>query len=145
MGLVALQHVGSSQTRDQTRVSCISRQILYHWATWEALPPSLLSLFLLLSFLLPFPLFFLLFLLFSPLYLLYFSPSPFCCYFSLKSSWTLCTGGRWGVTKTICLSTLLLSSYPQFSQLHIYSPVQIDWAEEMPPGKNFKDRTTVPG
>ena len=30
---------GSSQPRDQTCVSCISctgRQILYHWATWEA-------------------------------------------------------------------------------------------------------------
>ena len=30
---------GSSQVRDQTcisYVSCISRQILYHWATWEA-------------------------------------------------------------------------------------------------------------
>ena len=29
----------SSQPRDQTRVSCVScigRQILYHWATWEA-------------------------------------------------------------------------------------------------------------
>ena len=27
---------GSSQPRDQTRISCIGRQILYHWATWEA-------------------------------------------------------------------------------------------------------------
>ena len=27
---------GSSQPRDQTHVSCISRYILYHWATWEA-------------------------------------------------------------------------------------------------------------
>ena len=27
---------GSSQPRDQTWVSCIDRQILYHWATWEA-------------------------------------------------------------------------------------------------------------
>ena len=30
---------GSSQPRDGTRVSCVSyigRQILYHWATWEA-------------------------------------------------------------------------------------------------------------
>ena len=27
---------GSSQPRDWTRVSCIGRQILYHWATWEA-------------------------------------------------------------------------------------------------------------
>ena len=36
-GLVALQHVGSSCTRDDTRVSCISRWILHHLATWEAL------------------------------------------------------------------------------------------------------------
>ena len=28
---------GSSQPRDQTHISCIGRQILYHWATWEAL------------------------------------------------------------------------------------------------------------
>ena len=27
---------GSSQPRDQTLVSCIGRQIIYHWATWEA-------------------------------------------------------------------------------------------------------------
>ena len=26
---------GSSPTRDRTHVSCISRQVLYHWATWE--------------------------------------------------------------------------------------------------------------
>ena len=30
---------GSSQLRDQTHVSCIGRQILYHWATWEAISP----------------------------------------------------------------------------------------------------------
>ena len=29
VSLVALRHVGSSQIRDQTRVSCIGRQILY--------------------------------------------------------------------------------------------------------------------
>ena len=29
-GLVALQHVGSSQTRDGTHVSFFGRQILYH-------------------------------------------------------------------------------------------------------------------
>ena len=29
---------GSSWPRDQTHVSCIGRQILYHWATWEDLP-----------------------------------------------------------------------------------------------------------
>ena len=27
---------GSSQPRDQTHVSCIGKQILYHCATWEA-------------------------------------------------------------------------------------------------------------
>ena len=36
MGLVALRHVGSSWIRDQTSVSCIGRQILYHWITREA-------------------------------------------------------------------------------------------------------------
>ena len=35
MGLVAVQHVGSSWTRGQTHVSCIGRQILYHLATRE--------------------------------------------------------------------------------------------------------------
>ena len=41
MDLVAPQHVGSSQTRDQTLVSCLGKQILYHWATREALGTSL--------------------------------------------------------------------------------------------------------
>ena len=27
---------GSYQPRDQTHISCIGRQILYHWMTWEA-------------------------------------------------------------------------------------------------------------
>ena len=36
MGLVALWHVGSSWIRDQTHVSCIGSQILYHWAAREA-------------------------------------------------------------------------------------------------------------
>ena len=34
---VAPRHVGSSQTRDQTRVPCIGRQILNHWTTREVL------------------------------------------------------------------------------------------------------------
>ena len=34
-GLVALQHVGSSRTRDQTHVPCIARRILNHCATRE--------------------------------------------------------------------------------------------------------------
>ena len=42
MGLLALQHVGSSQIRDRTRVSCIGRQSLYHWANREA-PDDVLS------------------------------------------------------------------------------------------------------
>ena len=37
MGLVAPRHVGSSWTRDQTRVPCIGRRILNHCATREAL------------------------------------------------------------------------------------------------------------
>ena len=37
-GLVATRHVGSSQTRAQTRVPCIGRQILNNCATREALP-----------------------------------------------------------------------------------------------------------
>ena len=36
MSLVTLWHVGSSQTRDRTRVSCTGRKILYHWAIREA-------------------------------------------------------------------------------------------------------------
>ena len=36
MGLADLQHVGSSWTRDRTRVPCIGRQILNHYATREA-------------------------------------------------------------------------------------------------------------
>ena len=41
-GLVAPQHVGSSQTRARTRVPCIGRQILNHCATREAHNPVLL-------------------------------------------------------------------------------------------------------
>ena len=37
MGLVAPGRVGSSWTRDQTRISCIGSQILYHGATLEDL------------------------------------------------------------------------------------------------------------
>ena len=43
MGLVAPRHVGSSQTRAQTRVPCIGRQILNHCATREA-PPFVFKL-----------------------------------------------------------------------------------------------------
>ena len=45
-GLVALQHAGSSQTRDRTHVSCIGRRILNHCVTREAHPHQS-SLFLL--------------------------------------------------------------------------------------------------
>ena len=34
-GSVALRHMESSQTRNQTRVPCLGRQILIHWATGE--------------------------------------------------------------------------------------------------------------
>ena len=34
-GFAALQHMGSSQTRDRTCVPCTDSQILYHWATRE--------------------------------------------------------------------------------------------------------------
>ena len=37
MSSIAPRHVGCSQTRNRTHVSCTGRQILYHWATWEAL------------------------------------------------------------------------------------------------------------
>ena len=43
-GLVALRHVGSSQTRARTRVPCTSRQILNHCATREALDYILIKL-----------------------------------------------------------------------------------------------------
>ena len=36
-GLVARQHVGSSQTRDQTHVPCTGRWALTHWATREVI------------------------------------------------------------------------------------------------------------
>ena len=41
MGLVALRHVGSSRTRDRTRVRCIGRRILNHCTTREAQDCSL--------------------------------------------------------------------------------------------------------
>ena len=41
MGLVVPRHVGSSYTRHWTRVPCIGKQILHHWATREALWGSL--------------------------------------------------------------------------------------------------------
>ena len=49
-GLVALWHVGSSQTRARTRVPCIGRRILNHCVTKEAPHPALnLILFLRIS------------------------------------------------------------------------------------------------
>ena len=35
---------GSSRPMDQTHISCIGRQILYHWATWEAQSKVVLGL-----------------------------------------------------------------------------------------------------
>ena len=46
MGLVALQHVGSSQTRAQAHVPCIGMQILNHCATREALTIEFLEFFI---------------------------------------------------------------------------------------------------
>ena len=43
MGLAALQHVGSSWTRDRTCVPCIGRRILIHCATREDPPLSLIA------------------------------------------------------------------------------------------------------
>ena len=43
---------GSSQLRDRTQVSCIGRQILYHWVTWELYdfwPPLFLKLYFLMQ------------------------------------------------------------------------------------------------
>ena len=40
---------GSSQTRDQTHVSCVGRRMLYHWATWEVLT-SCVGILLIYSF-----------------------------------------------------------------------------------------------
>ena len=37
MGLVVPRHMGSFQTRDQTHVLCIGRQILNHWTPTEVL------------------------------------------------------------------------------------------------------------
>ena len=42
MGLIAPRHVGSSWTRDRTRVLCIGRWILNHW-TMREVPPSTLD------------------------------------------------------------------------------------------------------
>ena len=42
-GLVALRHVGSSQTRDQTHVPCICRLILSPWTTRVVPPPIFLT------------------------------------------------------------------------------------------------------
>ena len=44
MGLVALWHVGTSQTRDRTSVPCTARQILNCWTTRETLLTYFLSL-----------------------------------------------------------------------------------------------------
>ena len=36
-GIIAPQHEGTSWIRDGTSVPCVASQILYHWATREAL------------------------------------------------------------------------------------------------------------
>ena len=40
MGVVALWHVESSHTRNQTHIPCFGRCILNHWTTRKALPHS---------------------------------------------------------------------------------------------------------
>ena len=50
LGLVVRWRLGSSQTRDRTCVSCIGRQILYHWATREAQSLVLMNVLLLYHF-----------------------------------------------------------------------------------------------
>ena len=45
MGLVILQHVGSSPVRDWSHFSCLGRQILYLWATREALSQHLFRVY----------------------------------------------------------------------------------------------------
>ena len=45
MGLAALRHMGSSWPRAWTHISCTGRQILYHWATREALNDFLKVIF----------------------------------------------------------------------------------------------------
>ena len=52
-GSVVVVHrlsVGSSWIRDRTRVSCVGKWILFHWAAWEAQPLSLDSLLLVFFF-----------------------------------------------------------------------------------------------
>ena len=44
-GSAALQHVGSSRTRNRTCVSCIGRQTLHHWATREVPSCAFINLF----------------------------------------------------------------------------------------------------
>ena len=46
-GLAAPRRVGSSQTRDQSHVLCIRRQILNRWTAREALDTSLVNAFIL--------------------------------------------------------------------------------------------------
>ena len=47
LGWVAISSsTGSSQPRDQTWVSCMGRQILYHCATWEARVGSILYFYI---------------------------------------------------------------------------------------------------
>ena len=48
LGWVAISSsTGSSQPKDQTWVSCMGRQILYHCATWEARVGSILYFYIL--------------------------------------------------------------------------------------------------
>ena len=46
-GLVALRHVESSQTKDQTSVPCIDKWILNHWTTKKVQDPYISNLLML--------------------------------------------------------------------------------------------------
>lgn len=59
-----------------------------------------------------------------------FSPSPSAGFVSLKSSWTLCTGNKWGVAKTICLFYIfvffVLSAPYRFTSQPWYRSVELN-------------------
>ena len=78
MGLVAPRHVGSSQTRDRTRVPCIGRWILFFVC---------LFLFLFFNFLL-----LLFFMLFLSAYILFMYVCMYVCMYGCIGSSFLCEG-----------------------------------------------------
>ena len=63
---------GFSWPRNRTRVSCIDRQILYHWTTWEALFPIGIPFI------------------------------SFCCLIALTKASTICWIAEWAWTPFLC-------------------------------------------